>query len=163
MLAAVLFGIRSSEAQVNSGYVAYGLSGSGAQHPVAGLLLASDGNYWGTTTLGGSNGHGTIFSMTPAGEITVAYSFNGTDGEQPRSLLVENVDGTLFGTTSTGVRFSYGTAFRFNRFTGVLTLLHSFTGDSTEYGSPNGIMQASDGNFYGTHKGLSSKSPRHQR
>jgi uncharacterized repeat protein (TIGR03803 family) len=153
MLAAVLFGIRSSEAQVNSGYVAYGLSGSGAQHPVAGLLLASDGNYWGTTTLGGSNGHGTIFSMTPAGEITVAYSFNGTDGEQPRSPLVENVDGTFFGTTSTGGAFSYGTAFRFNRFTGVLTLLHSFTGDSTEYGSPNGIMQASDGNFYGTTQG----------
>jgi uncharacterized repeat protein (TIGR03803 family) len=150
MLAAVLFGTRNGEAQINSSYVAYGVGGSGAAYPVAGLLLASDGNYWGTTTLGGTNGRGTIFSMTPAGVITVAYSFNGTDGEQPRSPLVENVDGTLFGTAAVGGTFGAGTAFRFDRNTGVLTPLHSFAGDSTEGAGPNGIMQASDGNFYGT-------------
>ena len=150
LLVAVLFGARNSDAQAGSNYVAYGFYGSGAAHPVAGLLLASDGNYWGTTTLGGTNGRGTIFSMTPAGAITVAYSFAGTDGEQPRSPLVENVDGTFFGTTSVGGTFGYGTVFRFDPTTGNLTSLHSFTGDATEYGAPNGIMQASDGNFYGT-------------
>ncbi len=64
--------------------------------PVGGVILALDGNFYGTTRDGGSNktcgngyGCGTVFKLTPEGILTTLYSFDGLHGEDPESGLVE--------------------------------------------------------------------------
>ena len=123
--------------------------------PTGSLVLGSDGNFYGTTSDGGSQGKGTIFVVTTSGSLTTLYSFcalaNCTDGEFPYSGLVQGSDGNFYGTTPGGAE-SNGTAFRITP-SGTLTSLHTFCsvarcGDGT---SPEGgVIQGSDGNFYGT-------------
>jgi len=72
------------------------------ENPYAGLVLASDGNLYGTTDAGGANGDGTIFQITPAGTLTTLHSFAGTDGSQPAGGLVQGTSGILYGTTQQG-------------------------------------------------------------
>lgn len=66
-------------------------------------LSALDGTLYGTTEVGGKNGHGTVFSITPGGSFTTLYSFRGgtSDGAKPMAALT-NVNGTLYGTTPEG-------------------------------------------------------------
>jgi uncharacterized repeat protein (TIGR03803 family) len=127
--------------------------GDGDQ-PAAGLVQATDGNFYGTTPFGGPyntncffGGCGTIFKITPAGTLTTLYSFcsqtNCSDGTNPYGGLVEGIDGNLYGTTS-GV----STVFKIT-LGGTLTTLHSFNG--TDGIGPMGtLIQAANGNFYGT-------------
>jgi uncharacterized repeat protein (TIGR03803 family) len=83
--------------------------------PYAGLLQATDGNFYGTTYLGGANDAGTVFQITPAGTLTTLYSFcsqtNCADGSGPWAALIQATDGNLYGVTGGGgvtvpVRFS---------------------------------------------------------
>lgn len=123
--------------------------------PVGGLVLGTDGNFYGTTIGGGNMGKGTVYQITPNGTLTSLHQFQGPDGWSPVSTLVQADDGDFYGTTTAGgapgscsVPASCGTVFKITA-TGTYTLLHSFT--STEGADPQaGIMQASDGNFYGT-------------
>ena len=67
------------------------------------LLELSDGNFYGTTSQGGSTLGGTIFSCSPTGTVTTLHSFDAsTEGAFPASGLVQDADGNLFGTTSQG-------------------------------------------------------------
>ncbi len=132
-------------------------------NPVSGLVQGSDGNFYGTTTMGGANGYygGTVFKITPNGTMTVLYSFcsetNCTDGMSPRAGLLQGSDGNFYGTTSgggaNGGRASGGgTVFRISP-SGVLTTLYSFCSESNcaDGAYPYaGLVQGSDGNFYGT-------------
>jgi uncharacterized repeat protein (TIGR03803 family) len=133
-----------------------------------GLIQGTDGNLYGTTAAGGSpsatcpNGCGTVFKMTPAGAETVLYSFgsNAADGQAPSGALVQGIDGNFYGLTSAGgstpkgssatPNCNCGTIFRITP-AGEETVLYSF-GTSANVGTqPNGaLIQASDGNFYGT-------------
>jgi uncharacterized repeat protein (TIGR03803 family) len=83
----------------------FGGANSGSE-PEAGLVQATDGNFYGTTFAGGTVGHnhGTIFKITPAGVLTTlfALSRSSTDGYYPRAGLVQATDGNLYGTTSAG-------------------------------------------------------------
>src|SRR5579871_1514846 len=116
--------------------------------PVAGLTLAPDGNFYGTTQEGGSAGHGTVFRITPNGAITSLASFLGANGEDPDAGLTLGPDGNFYGTTAYGGSSIWGTAFRVTT-NGTLTTLVSFT--NTNGGFPESrLMLASDGNFYGT-------------
>jgi len=131
----------------------------GAQ-PYAGLVQGSDGNFYGTTNLGGTNdncnpyGCGTIFKVTPQGTLTTLYSFclqfSCPDGADPQAALVLGTDGNFYGTT---VASSYGgTVFKVSA-NGTLTMLYDFC---TQHGCPDGaepyasLVQGADGNFYGT-------------
>ncbi len=119
------------------------------------LIQATDGNFYGTTNRGGANypGFGTIFKVTPTGTLTVLHSFDGTDGELCQAGLVQGTDGNFYGTTSFGgANPNYGgTVFKITP-TGTLTTLHSFgSGDGT--GASAALIQATDGNFYGTTSG----------
>lgn len=80
--------------------------------PLGGLVQAKDGNFYGTTSLGGLNNLGTIFRITPSGTLTTLHNFNSTDGANPAAPLVEAADGNLYGTTAGGGANGLGTVFR---------------------------------------------------
>src|SRR6185436_581965 len=63
----------------------------------AGLVQGSDGNFYGTTTYGGTNGGGgTVFRISATGALTTLYSFTGgNDGGQPQAELVQGSDGSF--------------------------------------------------------------------
>ena len=68
--------------------------------PLSGLVVLGNLLY-GTTSGGGKNGYGTVFSVTPQGSESVLYSFQNTsDGNYPANIIT---DGTaLYGTTYLG-------------------------------------------------------------
>jgi uncharacterized repeat protein (TIGR03803 family) len=141
---------------------AFGASASDGVEPIAPLLQASDGNFYGTTSGGGVNGLGTVFKITPAGIESVLYAFganpmNGAppQGASPQGPLIQATDGNLYGTTVGGgnanCQYGCGTVFKIT-VTGTLTTLYSFTGTpgSDGDGPAPFLIQGSDGNFYGT-------------
>jgi len=79
--------------------------------PRDGIILGSDGNFYGTTYYGGTNDEGTVYQITPAGVLTTLHSFDGTDGNYPISLLFQATNGTFYGTTSVGGSGGDGTIF----------------------------------------------------
>jgi uncharacterized repeat protein (TIGR03803 family) len=122
-----------------------------ASQPYAGLVLATDGSFYGVTALGGVNNWGTIFKMDSIG-ITTVYSFcaqtNCSDGAFPIFGLVQASNGNLYGTTPNAPAVGNpGTVFEITT-AGKFTTLHTFNGAD---GGPSGpLIQASDGNLYGT-------------
>ncbi|MHB8218342.1 MAG: choice-of-anchor tandem repeat GloVer-containing protein [Candidatus Sulfotelmatobacter sp.] len=123
--------------------------------PFAGLIQATDGNLYGTTGAQGTNGGGTVFKITPGGTLTTLYSFatcgSCTDGYSPIAGLVQATNGDFYGTTLSGGVFLEGTVFKITP-SGALTTLYSFCAQTncTDGQAPNGLVQATDGNFYGT-------------
>src|SRR5208282_4612644 len=114
-----------------------------------GLVQGSDGNFYGTAW-GGTNGYGTVFKITPNGALTTLYSFSGgDDGAYPSAGLVQGSDGSFYGTTQYGGTNGWGTVFKIST-NGVLTSLYSFTDGNDGMFPIGGLVQGSDGNFYGT-------------
>jgi len=110
-----------------------------------------DGSLYGTSNIGGANAGGTVFKITPAGELKVLYSFcsqaNCADGELPVSGLTLRPDGHFLGTTTSSS--GAGTVFDISG-TGSLTTLYNFTG-GTDGGAPSAPpILGPDGSFYGT-------------
>src|SRR4051812_40200283 len=70
-----------------------GTNGPGVR-PLAGLVLGPDGNYYGTTSDGGAFGGGTVFKLTPAGELSALVSFPYDQGSPSEALTVGS-DGNL--------------------------------------------------------------------
>src|ERR1700716_3310734 len=103
-----------------------------------------------------------IVVVSPAQTFTPLVSFNGTNGADPAAPLVQGLDGNLYGTTSSGTTSAgVGTIFRTTT-SGALTTLYTFCTQSTcaDGGSPTGLVQTTDGTFYGTtsYGGLSTSS-----
>src|SRR3984957_20281827 len=124
-------------------------------NPYAGLIQGKDGNFYGTTGEGGTLGEGTVSTMTPSGTVTLLHSFNSsTDGGYPQAGLIQGTDGNFYGTTEEGGPASFGgTVFKMTP-GGTLTILHAFTGGTTDGAFPYaGLIQGTDGNFYGTTAG----------
>ena len=122
-------------------------------NPQASLAQGRDGYFYGTTYYGGTNDAGTVFKISTNGVMNTLYSFTGgNDGDGPNGL-VQGGDGYFYGTTQSGGINGGGTVFKINP-SGAFTSLHSFpvfSGDGfLEYPSPGGLVQGSDGYFYGT-------------
>ena len=124
-------------------------------NPYAGVMLGTDGNFYGTTSSGGASNFGTVFKVTSAGKLTTLHSFTGPDGEYPQTPLIQATNGSFYGTTvagGTGVYMNTGTIFQITS-AGKFTSLYTFcpAGSNCSDGfAPNGLVQGSDGNFYGT-------------
>jgi uncharacterized repeat protein (TIGR03803 family) len=83
--------------------------------PIASLLQATDGRFYGTTQSGGAFGSGgTIFSISSTGVFSSLLSFDGTDGAWPYAALLQHTNGILYGTTSRGGASNDGTIFSLN-------------------------------------------------
>ena len=129
-----------------------GTSGTTLGSSPRGMILGNDGNFYGMTSGGGTGGFGTIFKMTPAGVLTTLVNFTGTNGSAPSGWMIQGSDGNFYGMTSTGGTGGFGTVFSMTP-TGTLTTLVQFTGTTGAAlgSSPKGaLVQAADGNFYGT-------------
>jgi len=135
----------------------HSFDGTDGFSPEGALVQATNGNFYGTTAFGGANGKGSVFEITPNGALTTLASFNGTDGEFPEAGLIQATDGNFYGTTYRGGAnklcpprrtLTCGTVFKITP-SGTVTTLASFgeEGGSVPF-SP--LIQATDGNFYGT-------------
>ena len=112
------------------------------------LVQGTDGNFYATSEYGGASGQGTIIKISPTGKFTVLYTFDGTHGSLPLGLLVQGKDGNFYGTTVSGGANNNGVVFKMTP-AGKLTVLHNMNG-TTDGGTPfAGLVQATDGNFYG--------------
>jgi uncharacterized repeat protein (TIGR03803 family) len=119
--------------------------------PVAGLIQATDGNLYGTTWGDAYQNlnEGTVFKITLSGKLTTLFSFDTTDGANPQGGLVQGTDGDFYGATEEGGTYNYGTIFKMTS-KGKLTTLHSFSGGTDGDTPVCTLVQATDGNFYGT-------------
>lgn len=119
-------------------------------NPVEGLIQGTDGDLYGTTRNGGAYGRGTAFRITHAGVKTVLHSFGrGDDGAHPIASLIQGGDGSFYGTTYHGGASGKGTVFSITA-AGQHAVLHSFAGGEDGANPAAGLIQGSDGDFYGT-------------
>ncbi len=105
------------------------------RYPYGEPVLGPDGNLWGTTSYGGANDLGTLWSMSPDGStFTNLFSFDGESGANPTAGLSLSYDGaTLFGTTHYGGYYGYGATVQVDPVAGTVTPIVSFTGDDANY------------------------------
>ncbi len=140
----------------------FGSQTNDSANPLAGLIQAADGNFYGTASAGGAQGGGTVFELSLNNGTwteTVLYSFCAqgypcNDGVSPYAGVVQGVDGNFYGTTSQFGAYGGGTVFQLIPGVGLNTL-YSFCaqgGDNCTDGDyPTGaLVQGADGNFYGT-------------
>src|SRR6202050_3835857 len=114
------------------------------ESPFAGLIQATGGDLYGTTSFGGPDGEGTIFKMNPGGTLTTLQSSSGT----PYGGLIQATNGNLYGTTYNSGANGLGTVFEITP-SGMLTTIYSF--GATDGDLPvAGLVQATKGDFYGT-------------
>ena len=124
--------------------------GADGATPEAELVQGTDGLFYGTTLLGGTNNDGTVFQISSNSVFVALHSFTGgADGGTPEAGLVEGRDGNFYGTTSRGGASDTGTVFQITS-AGTLTTLYSFTGGADGATPEAGLVQGTDGFFYGT-------------
>jgi len=138
----------------------YPYCSDGYEPSAGGLVQAANGNFYGTTFFGGANNWGTLFEISPEGNLTTLHSFcsetNCADGSTPSGSLIQAADGNLYGTTSSQGANLGGTIFQITP-EGILTTLYSFclqgfncTVGTVGEGPEAGLVQGTNGDFYGT-------------
>jgi uncharacterized repeat protein (TIGR03803 family) len=163
----------SPDGTVNSLATFYGTNGfTGWSFSRDVLIQGADGKLYGATQFGGPEfagefvnpAYGTVFELGADGSLNTLFSFDGTNGAYV-TALIQGKDGNLYGTTDEGgpafvdATFGgsggFGTIFMLST-NGDFTTLAIFNG--TNGNGPNSLIQARDGNFYGTTQAGGSNS-----
>ncbi|HMC29025.1 MAG TPA: choice-of-anchor tandem repeat GloVer-containing protein, partial [Verrucomicrobiae bacterium] len=124
--------------------------------PYAGLANGSGGTLYGATPEGGDREDGTLFRINNDGsDYTVVHNFAFVrgDGSRPRGDLVEATDGALYGTTVLGGSHEWGTVFKMNKDASGYAVLVNFSGFGDGQNPQGRLLEASDGQLYGTTAG----------
>ena len=127
----------------------YTFTGADGMLPTGQLVQGTDFYFYGTTYQGGSHNAGTIFRFSSTGDFKVLVNFDLANGASPSAGLIQANDGNFYGVTQNGGSSGYGVLFRMKP-NGTITVLHNFTGGSDGMRPSGGLVQASDGNLYGT-------------
>jgi uncharacterized repeat protein (TIGR03803 family) len=113
------------------------------------VISDQSGNFYGTTFIGGSSGHGVVFKLDAAGHETVLWSFTGgNDGGNPNSSLILDSAGDLYGTALSGGAENVGVVFKVD-LSGHETVLYTFTDGNSGCDPDGSLVMDSDGNLYG--------------
>jgi uncharacterized repeat protein (TIGR03803 family) len=130
------------------------VGGTDGTTPTGGLLEDKRGNFYGTTSQGGTSNAGVLFKISAKGKYSILHTFTGAtdDGKYPTyTSLLSDSTGALYGVTEEGGAANGGILYSFSKTTGKLTILHSFMGGTTDgcnvLGTP---FIDGNGNFYGT-------------
>jgi uncharacterized repeat protein (TIGR03803 family) len=131
--------------------VLYSFTGGADGSSPNGLIRASAGDLYGTTTYGGgASGAGVVFKVDASGHETVLYSFTGgADGAYPVAGVIRDSAGNLYGTTYGGGASGAGVVFKVDT-SGNETVFYSFTGAADGGNPAAGVIRDSAGNLYGT-------------
>jgi uncharacterized repeat protein (TIGR03803 family) len=113
------------------------------------LALDASGTLFGVTTYDGTNGLGTLYSLTSTGTFTTLLNFDGSNGSIPLQGLIVDASGTLFGTTLLGGTSNFGTVFSLTK-SGVFTTLVNFDGSNGREPARGNLFVDALGTLYGT-------------
>jgi uncharacterized repeat protein (TIGR03803 family) len=132
-------------------------NGANGANPFASLVQGLDGALYGTTATGGDRTYGgTVFKISFGGELRTIYSFcqGCSTGQNPQAGLALGRDGSFYGTTQFGgvggCGTGCGTAFKITPKGVITTLAYFVSGSDGAAPFPSGLVQATDGNWYGT-------------
>jgi uncharacterized repeat protein (TIGR03803 family) len=121
-------------------------NGADGSRPFAPPVLASDGNMYGTTTDGGSNGCGVVYRVAPNNTFDVIHSFaEEADGCHPYGAMAAGTNGKLYGVNYSGVLYEVSTD---GSVQGLLRL-----GASDPNGIQSALIETAPGVFYGVSSG----------
>ena len=139
----------------------HNFNGSDGSAPVSHLIQGTDGDFYGTTILGGNlatcsgSGCGTVFKITPSGKLTTLYKFcsqpNCTDGAIPFDEVAEGLDGNFYGAAWQGGANNFGVIYKVTS-AGAFNVIYDFCSQSNcaDGANPLWLVPGTDGNFYGT-------------
>jgi uncharacterized repeat protein (TIGR03803 family) len=127
--------------------------------PVAGLIMDSAGNLYGTCLFGGTSYYGTVYELKKISNGTwrkeVLHNFvnNGIDGNYPGATLTMDAAGNLYGTTQEGGLKNVGVVFKLTPYAGggwSETILYSLPYKQKLWNDLNfPVTLDSAGNLYG--------------
>jgi len=124
--------------------------------PIAGVIMDSEGNLYGTTDRGGeSYNAGTVFELSQNGKERILHRFRANyhvqhDGIKPDTAVIRDAQGNLYGTTEEGGPIGAGVVYEITA-DGKEKILHSFcSGDCSDGAYPNGLIMDAKGDLYGT-------------
>jgi uncharacterized repeat protein (TIGR03803 family) len=124
-------------------------SGDDGKYPDAPLIRDGQGNFYGTTSRGGTHDSGTIFKLSPPHKLTVLYSFTGgADGSFPGGRMVMDAGGNLYGMASNGGVEHAGTIYKYAP-GGSFEILYAFNGRRHGEAPVGGLIMDAAGNLYG--------------
>ena len=142
----------------------FSFNGTNGVRPGFSLVEAKNGTLWGATFLGGQFGRGEVFTINEDGTgFAVVHSFPNSGPEFFFNVsLIAGKDGNIYGSSPGGGNqlcqgYGCGTIFRINPETNAFKTVHILNGKS-DGGNPSGLIQASDGSFYGIATGNESSS-----